>query len=254
MLLALCEIAAGTARAVAPYPCYATPVAKRLDGVADDWREPVELLDKWNWRPANTGTACYGGADDLSASIALAWDANACYALITVRDDFHVDGANPATGDAVLLTFAPASQTSNQAAPVVELAITLAAGVADCQQRTARAGWQAAKLVRVGMTAALQPAPDAPYPREAGKNAPEGIMQITYEVAIPWSLLPQITVKRGKAFGLLVEVQDVDVTAVRGCLRWRGCRNAPLTATGYGNILFADPPATPVPTTPTTPA
>ena len=234
-----CGLCSKIAHAADPYPCQRANHAKLLDGMLDDWLEPVERLTSWNWRHTAEKKAIYGGEQDCSASMQFAWDTQHLYCAVTITDDFHIGNNDPLAGDALMLTLAPYSTPapSNISA---EFVISQSDGVAIAYKRNPHGDWIEDADLQVGMAVNILPAPDQPYPHEREKTTALSILETRYEIAIPWAHLHELTAESGNAFGVLLQIQDVDVKEVRGCLRWRGRQNVPLTPSGYGHVVLVE--------------
>lgn len=235
LFILLISLSSAWGQTVAPYPCLHAIEAKTIDGVLADWCEPVDSLTSWNWRHAAEKPAVYGGKDDCSAIISFAWDEEQLYFAINITDDYHLGRRNPQEGDSLTLTFAPA-YTDNTLP--VEIAISEAGGLAQAFSRNESGDWQEEAGIKVGMTISNHFLPPDPYPCEKDKAMATVIRDVKYELALPWKILPFISAKNDSEFGVLLQIQDVDDKIIRGYLRWRGLRDAPLTTTGFGKIVL----------------
>lgn len=228
----------GPASAASPCVCrYASP-AKFIDGRLNDWREPFITIDQWNWRPNPEWAPVYGGGGDLSATLRLAWDTDNLYLAVVVRDDFFLPAkTGPIVGgDAVLLTLAPSVVSKEAKVSPIEFAFTLSTVAVVCKRDT-HGKWTPCREARLGIGRSLLPAPTPPMPHEDGKGEAKRITKICYELALPWTLLPDTAPKEGASFGMTLQVLDTDDGKTqRGSLKWRGATGVPLTATGYGQV------------------
>jgi len=223
--------------------CCRTVQAKSLDGRLEEWQEREIIIDKSYWHPVLAQQPVYGGANDLFATLRMAWDKENLYLAVTVRDDFLMPAKSDALdrGDSVLLTFAPARVRKDIVAAPVELALS-ATHLSLVYQRGKNGKWLPREDIKLGFSRHHLTVPKLAMPREAGKKPPKFITKTCYELAIPWKILPAITPRVGNTFGLLVQVLDTDDgKTLRGSLKWRGNHGLPRTPTGFGQVQFAPP-------------
>ena len=177
--------------------------APTLGGRLDDWASgpQLTLAQAGDWRTASTEAAQYGGAEDISAEVRLAWDSQNLYVAVETRDDTLVR-VNPATGidhgDTVVLAFAAEdSKEVNQFA----VALLKAASLVLRTDPPAQAG----ETKTIGR---------AIWAREDET----GGWRVTYELAIPWAELATIHAIPGSKFTLTVSACDDDGAGLKGCL------------------------------------
>ena len=199
-----------------------------LDGRLSDWPAlpQVVLASKEDWHPTAQEFAEYGGPDDLAAEFWAAWDADACYLALQVRDDVLVRARSIAEidrGDSVVLSFISADGKQTNEFVVA----SLKSGYPVYRSKpAARAGEVRAITVGIGP------------PGEKGE-----VHRLAYEVAIPWSEIAPLQGRAGERFTLVVSVCDDDGAGLKGCLEGR----LPVLLSEGG--ILVRPPETP-PATP----
>ena len=235
LLLYVCT----ASQAETAYHCLRAPDTLLIDGLLIDWNKPVVNITSWNWRHTADKVAVYGGDVDCSATLQLAWDKEQLYLSLCITDDYHVGRNNPQDGDSLILTIAPAIGDIKTYSSI-DIAICEANGLALAYRRNESGDWQEEYSAKIGMTISNQFTPPAPYPCEKEKQVATVIRDSNYEITLPWKLFPFINPTDGNEFGILLQIQDVDEKVIRGFLRWRGLRDAPLTASGYGKVVLKD--------------
>ena len=204
LFLAAAAACAGTGTPELSCPRVSPPPA--LDGRVSDWPAlpQVVLASKEDWHPAAQEFAGYGGPDDLAAELWAAWDADACYLALQVRDDVLVRVRSIAEidrGDSIVLSFISAD--GKQANEFV--VAPLKSGYPVYRSKPpARAGEVRAITLGIGP------------PGERG-----GVRRLVYEVAIPWSELAPLQGRAGERFALVVSVCDDDGAGLKGVLERR---------------------------------
>jgi len=174
-----------------------------LDGRLDDWPRLPQLVltGAEDWHPAAAQFAEYGGPQDISGSVRLAWDNQALYLALEIRDDVLVrvrSAAEIDRGDSVVLSLA--EKGSNQ---VHQFVVALLKG--------ASLVWRAEPAGAAGEVKTIARAVWARPDEEGGSR-------VTYELAIPWSELEPIRPLPGKELTLVVSVCDDDGQGLKGCL------------------------------------
>ncbi len=204
LLLATTAACAGTATPELSCPRMSPPPT--LDGRVSDWPAlpQVALASKEDWHPAAEAFAEYGGPDDLAAELWAAWDAEACYLAVQVRDNVLVRVRSIAEidrGDSIVLSFVSADGKE-----VNEFVVApLKSGYPVYRSKPpARAGEVRAITVGIG---------------SSGEKG--GVQRLVYEVAIPWSELAPLRGRAGERFALVVSVCDADEAGLKGCLERR---------------------------------
>lgn len=176
--------------------------APALDGRLDDWPALPQIVISTvdEWRPAATQYSEYGGPQDISADVRLAWDSGALYLAVETRDDSLVrvrSASQIDQGDSIVLSLAGESQEPNQF--VVSL-LTSASLV-----------WRAQPTARAGESRAIGRAIWARQDEGGGTR-------VTYELAIPWDELAPIRPIPGQEFSFTISVCDDDGAGMKGCL------------------------------------
>jgi hypothetical protein len=220
VVLAAVLTAAGSVPAAGqPIACPRAVFAPVLDGRLDDWpRLPHALAgDSGSWHPAAVEFAEYGGPEDVSWQLRLAWDNQALYVALETRDDALTRVTSAAEidrGDSVVLAFA-------------------APGARDVSQ------FVVALLKSASLVWRAEPAELAGEVRTIGRALwarPEedGGYRVTYELSIPWSELRQIRPIPGAEFTVTISACDDDAGGLEGCLE----RSLPvkLSAAGVADI------------------
>ena len=174
-----------------------------LDSHLDDWSPlpHVVMAVPTDWRPAAAQFAEYGGPEDISAEVRLAWDNQSLYVSVVTRDDQLVrvrSAAEIDRGDSIVLAL-----VGEDADEVNQFVVVLL--------RAASLVWRA------------EPAEEAGEVRTVGralaaKADPAGGSRLIYELAIPWAELKQLRPLPGTSFTLTVSVCDDDGDGLKGCL------------------------------------
>ncbi|MCJ7752388.1 MAG: beta-galactosidase, partial [Armatimonadetes bacterium] len=174
-----------------------------LDSHLDDWSPlpHVVMAVPTDWRPAAAQFSEYGGPEDISAEVRLAWDSQSLYVSVVTRDDQLVrvrSAAEIDRGDSIVL-----SLVGEDADKVNQFVVVLL--------RAASLVWRA------------EPAEEAGEVRTVGralaaKADPAGGSRLIYELAIPWAELKQLRPLPGRSFTLTVSVCDDDGDGLKGCL------------------------------------
>ena len=198
-----------------------------LDSHLDDWPPlpHVVMAAPTDWRPAAAQFAEYGGAEDISAEVRLAWDNQALYIAVVTKDDHLVrvrSAAEIDRGDSIVLAL-----VGEDADEVNQFVVVLL--------RAASLVWRA------------EPAEEAGEVRTVGralaaKADQEGGNRLIYELAIPWGELKQLRPIPGTRFTLTVSVCDDDGFGLKGCLE----RAVPVVLSTTG-LAPAGAPAAPRP-------
>ena len=234
LLIVLLGFSCAMAWGAEPHLCPQTKTPKFIDGRLNDWSEPFFALDGWYWRAAENVRPVYGGYQDLSATVRMAWDAQYLYLAIVVIDDiFHPAKEEPFdAGDAVILRFAAANK---EPAPKPLELVLVSTPLAQVLERDSDGDLSPLEHAKLGFARVNLPAPITPIPHEDGKGAASP-MKCWYECAIPWDGLPLATVAAGSDLGMEIQVRDDDGQGVRGCLRWRGRPNEARTPGGLALV------------------
>ena len=179
-----------------------------IDGVLDDWdgitplrlnqEHLVRFYPEFKW----------GGIEDLSADIFLAWDDQNFYFAAAVRDDLFCqpyEGGEIWRGDSIQFSF----DTLNDDSPAPD-ENDYEYGFAMTDKGKEMWRWYAArgrKLGRVGKV-------EFSFSSQPKKN------QYIYEVAIPWNELTPLKPQKGKVCGFNVIVNDNDGQGRKGWIQW----------------------------------
>ncbi len=203
LLGAIICVAVASALAAAPVVCPRVAAPPVLDGHLDDWPALPQMViaSPDEWHPADPRYTEYGGPDDISAEVRLAWDNSALYVAIETRDDnlVRVNSASEIDrGDSVVLTASgEGSQTPSQF--VVALL------------RNASLVWRSQPASRAGESKTIGRAIWA-------RSEEAGGLRVTYELSIPWPDLAPLRPIPGQEFTLSVSVCDDDGRGMKGCL------------------------------------
>ncbi len=239
-MLAVAAIAAplGSAVGAEAVVCPRVVYSPILDSRLDDWPPLPQFVmaESSDWHPAAVEFGEYGGPDDISADVRLAWDDQSLYVLVEARDDKLVRVVSVAEidrGDSIVLGFAGEdAEQMNQFVVALLKATSLV--------------WRA------------DPSPMAGEVRTVGRalaattEDTEG-SRLVYELAIPWSELKQIRPLPGTRFRVTVSACDDDGEGLKGCLERTVL--VLLSTTGIGPLAFpAAPLEAPAPIKPTFPA
>lgn len=194
--------AAGWA-ASGPVVCPRVAVPPTLDGRLDDWPPlpQVVIASAEAWHPASAEFADYGGPEDVSAEVHLAWDERALYLALQVADDVFVrvpSAAEIDRGDSIVLTVAGAEGEHLDQFVIARLRRGL---LVYRSEPAARAG--EVRRINLGMWA---------------PPVEEGPQRVTYEVAIPWAELTSVRPAPGMEFTLTVSICDDDGEGLKGVL------------------------------------
>jgi hypothetical protein len=196
----------------------------RIDGDPGDWERvaaPVLHLDGSSARLSYTD---YGGPQDLSADVRLAYDSQALYLLLDVVDDVFCQPSGGASAwwyDGIQLAFDPRDDRAQGAYVDDDREIGLALGP------------QGDEVYQWSPNAVAAPAGVTLKTRKG----PRGV---TYEARIEWSYLDGITPAHGRALGLNILLNDSDNDR-RGYLEWTegiGLRKDPAS---FATLLLVDP-------------
>jgi len=174
-----------------------------LDSRLDDWPPlpQIVIAGPADWRPAAAQFAEYGGPEDISAEIRLAWDNQWLYLSVETRDDHLVrvrSAAEIDRGDSIVLAL-----VGEDADQVNQFVVAL--------------------LSATSLVWRAEPAQDSGEVRTIGRALAaradeEGGNRLIYELAIPWSELNQLRPLPGATFTLTVSVCDDDGDGLKGCL------------------------------------
>ena len=207
--------------------CPRVPAAPILDGRLDDWQPlpGAAVSSEEAWQNAAAAFAEYGGPQDLSAEIRIAWDNSALYLALDIRDDALVRARSASDigtrGDSVVISLADAG-----AADPNQFAIVLL--------RRASLVWRTQPSARAGEIRTINRAVLS-SPLEAGTR-------LTYELALPWSELTPLRPLPGTEFTLTISVCDDDGAGLEGCLE------SPISVTlSAGGVTPIIPPVQPPP-------
>ena len=209
LAVALTLLSLGLASAqTAPAPsaeilCPQVSASPALDGRLDEWPalSQVVMASPDEWHPASPQSAEYGGPEDVSAEVRMAWDQRALYLALGVRDDALVrvrSASEIDRGDSIVLSLAAeGSEEVNQF--VVALL------------RGSSLVWRA------------QPASRAGADKTAGRGIwarqeESGAWLLTYELSFPWADLAPLRPIPGQEFTLTVSICDDDGSGIEGCL------------------------------------
>ncbi len=212
---------AGAEAVVCPRVVY-SPI---LDSRLDDWPPLPQFViaESSDWHPAAVEFGEYGGPEDISADVRLAWDDQSLYVLVEARDDKLVRVVSVAEidrGDSIVLGFSGEdAEQMNQFVVALLKATSLV--------------WRA------------EPSPIAGEVRTVGRalaatTEEAGGSRLVYELAIPWSELKQIRPLPGARFELTVSVCDDDGKGLKGCLERTVL--VLLSTTGIGPLAFPEAP------------
>lgn len=174
-----------------------------MDARLDDWPPLPQavMAATEDWHPAAAESAHYGGPEDVSLEVRLAWDSRALYLALETRDDVleRVRSASEIDrGDSLVLTFAgEGSEVVNQF--VVALL------------RGASLVWRAQPATRAGEVKTMSRALWARQDQDAG-------WRVTYELALPWSELAPLRPLAGQEIMLAISACDDDGHGLEGCL------------------------------------
>jgi len=205
--IALCALFVSALAALAaasgqtPLICPHTSSPPSLDGRLDDWPALPQIIMATadEWRPAAAQYAEYGGPQDVSAEVRLAWDSRSLYLAIEARDDNFVRVRSVSQidrGDSIVLAIGAESQEPNQ------FVVALLTG--------ASLVWRAQPADRAGESKAIGRAILA---RQEG-----GEWRVVYELAIPWDELTPVRPIPGQEFDLTISACDDDGAGMKGCL------------------------------------
>lgn len=174
-----------------------------LDGRLDDWPTVplVTMGDAAAWHPAAPEFAEYGGQDDISAEVRLAWDNHDLYVAVETRDDALLRVKSPSEidrGDSVVLALAAqGSEDLNQ------FVVALLKGTSLVWRSDPTASAGEVKLIERAIWARADPG---------------GGWHVTYELGVPWSELAGLKPLAGSVFTLTVSSCDDDGAGLKGCL------------------------------------
>ena len=189
--------------AEAEIDCRRVAFSPVLDGRLDDWpRLPqAAMAESEDWRPAEPRFAEYGGPEDISAEIRVAWDNQALYVTLDTRDDELVRVRSVGEidrGDSIVLAFAAdGAEEGNQ----FVVALLKAASLVWRTEPAAGAG----EVRTIGRALWARPEED-------------GGTRVSYELAIPWAELESIRAIPGARFTATFSVCDDDGEGLEGCL------------------------------------
>ncbi|MBN1458373.1 MAG: beta-galactosidase [Armatimonadetes bacterium] len=236
LLATLVLVACGPA-AAETVDCPRVVFAPVLDSRLDDWPALPQFIvsDQSDWRPAESSFAEYGGPEDVSAEVRVAWDNQALYAAIEVRNDELVRVQSPAEidrGDSIVLAIA-----GEDAEVVNQFVIALL--------RATSLVWRAEPADEAGEVRTIGHALAA-RPDEGGGS------RLVYELSIPWSELKQVRPLPGTRFTLTVSVCDDDGEGLEGCLE--RAVNVTLSAKGVPPLVVSEAAPSTVALKPTFPA
>jgi hypothetical protein len=201
-----------------------------LEGRLDDWPALPQavLATAEDWRPAAPQYAEYGGPDDVSGEVWLAWDSSALYLGLQVRDNALVRPRSIASidhGDSVVLSFGGAQSASRPAGEpqvVNEFVVALL--------RSGYPVFRAKPADRAGELRSVSVGIDAP--EEGG-----GVRRVVYELGIPWSELAPLRPASGVRFTLNVSLCDDDGAGLEGCQE----RALPVLLSAVGEVVRPSP-------------
>jgi hypothetical protein len=219
-----CEPAAASA-----VECPRVAFSPVLDSRLDDWPPlpQIVMADPGDWHPSSAEFAQYGGPEDISANVRLAWDSRSLHMVVEVRDDTLVRVRSVAeidSGDSIVLAL-----VGEDAEVVNQFVVALL--------KSATLVWRAEPSQRAGEVRTVG--------RAIAATAEEGEgSRLIYELSIPWSELSQIRPLAGTRFILTVSACDDDGDGLKGCLERPVA--VVLSAAGIGPL---DVPEPPLPTT-----
>jgi hypothetical protein len=192
----------GQATAGAQASCPRVAARPVLDGRMEDWPPlpQVVMVGPEEWHPTAAEYADYGGPEDLSGEVRMAWDSRALYVAVVVRDDVlaRVQSASEIDrGDSVVLSVAGEEAGEGDQFVVAVLEAT------SLVWRAQPAGL-AGELRNVDLGISVEAQDDG--------------QRVIYELALPWSELAPMRPLPGSEFTLTVSLCDDDGEGLRGCL------------------------------------
>lgn len=194
-----------------------------VDGNLDDWQgfEPLRL----DRREQVVGP--WGGVDDLSAKIFLAWDGNYLYFAAEVRDDRFCQessGADSWQGDSVQISFDTLNDDRSE----------LDEGDYEYAFALTPKGAEAFRLYVQG--GSIRGEEDKQLLLAINIKSEEGLH--IYEAAIPWERLEPLRPEKGRTCGFNVVVNDNDGKGPKGWIGWTpGIRESKDTSF-FGDLVF----------------
>lgn len=208
-----------------------------LDSRLDDWPPlpQIVMADPGGWHPSSAEFEEYGGPEDVSADVRLAWDHQSLYIAVEVRDDKLVRVRSVAEidrGDSIVVAL-----VGEDADEVNQFVVALL--------KAATLVWRAEPSHLAGEVRTVGRALAATT--EEGEGS-----RLTYELSIPWSELNQIRSLVGTRFILTMSVCDDDGAGLKGCLERPIA--VVLSAAGIGPLEFPEPPLPTMALKPTFPA
>lgn len=193
-----------------------------IDGRLDDWSDlwPIRV-DTLSGERSDPDDGPPRDETDLSARAAVQWDADRFYVAIAVRDDIHHNDGRDGSlwdGDSVQLGFAP--QPDRSGAPAAEwgAALTTVGPQAWCWRNTGG-----------------RPTGPAAIPLAIVRDEAAGVT--VYELAFPWSALPDIAAEPDTWFGFGLLVNESD-GANRGYYGWHAGIGGDKDPSQYGQVTL----------------
>ncbi|MBQ3748559.1 MAG: hypothetical protein II863_14235 [Kiritimatiellae bacterium] len=187
--------------------------ARKIDGDLSDWdfADPIPLLcanqiaseGGYKWTP-----------DNLSGIAQLAWDDEALYMAVRVRDDVHSaqTGENTLRGDALQIGLHPANRLAGTDSAAIEWWVSAAnPGSGSGKHTVYRPAAHAAGLAS-GQLAKDSSVYEIAVVRKGSDTC--------YEFRIPWRDAGGIRPQPGQRLGLSLRLTDTDSGAARGAAAW----------------------------------
>jgi len=204
LLLVLFAVASGSALAAASAPIMVPRALNppTLDGRLDDWPATplMSLAGASDW---NSSTVEYGGPEDISVDVRLAWDNTNLYAAIKTRDNKLVRVPSPneidRAGDSIVLGLAAEGAKESN-----EFAITL---LSNGSPRVYRSEPASLAGEMQAVSCVIDPRADE-----------GGGWRVVYELALPWSELSGLRPLAGEQIKFTVSASDDDGEGLKGFL------------------------------------
>ena len=203
---------------------------RTIDGDLSDWdfADPIPLLcanqmvaeGGYKWTPEN-----------LSGIAQLAWDADALYLAVKVRDDVHVaqTGDKTLSGDALQIGLHPVNRLPGTEGAAIEWYVSSASpGGGSGQHTVFRPAAHSAGL------SSGQLAKDSSVYEVAVKRAGK---DTCYELRIPWGDAGGVRPQPGTRLGLSLRLTDADNGAGRGAASW-GRGLDPWSPGAFGSLVL----------------
>ena len=207
-----------------------TAAPKTVDGDLSDWdfADPIPLLcanqivseGGYKWTPEN-----------LSGVAQLAWDSDALYLAVRVRDDVHAaqTGDRTLSGDALQIGLHPANRLPGTEGAAIEWHVSSASPGGGSGKHTVfrpaahSAGLSSGHLAKDSSVYEIAV-------KRAGKDT-------CYELRIPWSDAGGVRPQPGTRLGLSLRLVDADDGAARGAASW-GRGLDPWSPGAFGSLVL----------------